>query len=79
MPYPVDVGLANEIGHIGRIAPTIISIVFALKLVIVNDDAGTLAAMFQETMLSQTSPLLGEVLMVAAWTIYRKQLGDGGR
>lgn len=52
----------------GIIAPTVILIIFALtfgnfvalKLAVVNDDAGELGAAFQETVFSQTSPLSGE-------------------
>ena len=52
----------------GVIAPTVILVIFALtfgnfvalKLAVVNDDAGGLGASFQETVFSQTSPLSGE-------------------
>ena len=52
----------------GIIAPTVILVIFALtfgnfvalKLAVVNDDAGGLGASFQETVFSQTSPLSGE-------------------
>ena len=51
----------------GIIAPTVILVIFALtfgnfvalKLAVVNDDAGGLGASFQETVFSQTSPLSG--------------------
>lgn len=52
----------------GIIAPTIILVIFALtfgnfvalKLAVVNDDAGALGTAFEETVFSQTSPLSGE-------------------
>lgn len=52
----------------GVIAPTVILVIFALtfgnfvalKLAVVNDDAGALGAVFQEAAFSQTSPLSGE-------------------
>ena len=52
----------------GVIAPTVILVIFALtfgnfvalKLAVVNDDAGELGAVFQEAVFSQTSPLSGE-------------------
>ncbi len=52
----------------GVIAPTVILIIFALtfgnfvalKLAVVNDDAGELGTVFQEAVFSQTSPLSGK-------------------
>ena len=52
----------------GIIAPTVILVIFALtfgnfvalKLAVVNDDAGAFGAAFEETVFSQTSPLSGE-------------------
>ena len=72
----------------GVIAPTVILVIFALtfgnfvalKLAVVNDDAGELGAVFQETVFSQTSPLSGEPYFEAieADAVEAQELYDRG-
>ena len=73
----------------GIIAPTVILVIFALtfgnfvalKLAVVNDDAGGLGAAFQEAVFSQTSPLSGESYFEAieADTDEAQELYEQGR
>ena len=72
----------------GVIAPTVILVIFALtfgnfvalKLAVVNDDAGELGAVFQEAVFSQTSPLSGEPYFEAieADAVEAQELYDRG-